>query len=333
MEKYVDMQSPLTGGRVKEIFTTEDKEFRKEKYRVHVRYYVCEDTGEQFTTTEQDTLQFNDLYAQYRIRHGIPFPDEIKNIRKKYGLNYSQLSRILGFGANQYAKYEAGEVPSESNGKMIAAIRDKEVLLNLLKGCKDIFQPSEYDRILTSVIMSDERADVNAPLHQIIYTDNVRSILNGYGIKSIPKLFDMVRYIVAKHGEVFVTKLNKLMFYADFYNYRKTGQSISGLQYRALNFGPVPEHYATIYDNVPGIDKHLIEAHDMVSTLLSCPIDSDFGELSDAEKESIDKVVDNLRMLSVSNIIEASHHENCWLNNFHDYCYIPYDEAFGLKLI
>ena len=154
MEKYVDMKSPLTGGKVKEVSTTEVKEFRKEKFRVHVRYYICEDTGEQFTTTEQDTLQFNDLYSQYRTRHGIPFPDEIKEIRTIYSLNYSQITRILGFGTNQYAKYENGEVPSESNGKMIAAIRDKNVLLGLLKGCKDTFQPAEYERILTSINMS-----------------------------------------------------------------------------------------------------------------------------------------------------------------------------------
>lgn len=333
MEKYVDMKSPLTGGRVKEVFTTEVKEFRKEKFRVHVRYYVCEDTGEQFTTTEQDTLQFNDLYAQYCVRHGIPFPDEIKAIRKRYNLNYSQISRILGFGANQYAKYEAGEVPSESNGKMIAAIKDKDVLLNLLKSCKTVFQPSEYERILTSIIMSEERQDEYSPFHQIIYTDNGRSLLNGYGNKSIPKLFNMVGYIVAQHGEVFPTKLNKLMFYSDFYNYRKTGKSISGLQYRALNFGPVPDHYATIYDNVPNLDKRLIEAHGMVSTLLSCSSDSSFEELSETEKRSIDDVIVKLKSFSVSDIIDASHKENCWRNNSLSYGYIPYDEAFNLQLI
>ncbi len=248
MEKYVDMKSPLTGGKVKEVSTTEVKEFRKEKFRVHVRYYICEDTGEQFTTTEQDTLQFNDLYSQYRTRHGIPFPDEIKEIRTIYSLNYSQITRILGFGTNQYAKYENGEVPSESNGKMIAAIRDKNVLLGLLKGCKDTFQPAEYERILTSINMSEIKDDEHAALHRVIFNDDSRSIFNGYGGKSVPKLFDMVRYIVMKHGEVFPTKLNKLMFYSDFNHYRKTGQSISGLQYRALNFGPVPDHYATIYD-------------------------------------------------------------------------------------
>lgn len=333
MEKYIDMKSPLTGGRVKEVSTTEEKIFRKEKFRVHVRYCVCEDTGEQFTTTEQDTLQFNDLYSQYRIRHGIPFPDEIKEIRQRYGLNYSQISRILGFGANQYAKYESGEVPSESNGKMIAAIKDKSVILGLLKGCKGDFPASEYDRVLTSISMSDIKEDENSPLYQIIFRDSSRNIFNGYGYKNISKLFDMVRYVVNKHGDVFPTKLNKLMFYADFYHYRKTGLSISGLQYRALNFGPVPDHYATIYDNVPDLEKRLIEAHDMVGTLLSCHRIGDCDHLSDSEKESIDYVVDKLRPFTVSQIIESSHEETGWLACSVAHAHIAYDEAFDLKLL
>ena len=111
MERYVDMASPLTGGKVKEINTVETHEFRKEKYSVHVRYYICEDTGERFTTTDQDTLLFNDLYSQYRIRHGIPFPDEIQAVRERYSLTCSCISKILGFGTNQYALYEKGQMP------------------------------------------------------------------------------------------------------------------------------------------------------------------------------------------------------------------------------
>lgn len=333
MEKYIDMISPLTGGRVKEVNTIEEKEFRKEKFLVHVRYCVCEDTGEQFTTTEQDTMQFNDLYSQYRVKHGIPFSDEIRDIRKRYGLNYSQMSRLLGFGANQYAKYENGEVPSESNGKMIAAIKDKEVLLGLLKGSKSAFSTTEYKRILSTIALSEVREDDNEPLFLIIFKNNDRSVFNGYGYKNIRKLFEMVRNIVRIHGEIFPTKLNKLMYYTDFYHYRKSGISISGLQYRALNFGPVPDHYATIYDNTPGLDKRLIEAHDMVSTLLTCEIEEDCEILSTAEKESIDFVVEKLRPLTVAQIIEASHEETGWLTNAESRAFIPYDAAFDLKLL
>ena len=56
MNKFVEQKSPFTGGRIKEVSTAEEHEFRKEKLSVHVRYYVCEDTGEKFTTTEQDEL-------------------------------------------------------------------------------------------------------------------------------------------------------------------------------------------------------------------------------------------------------------------------------------
>lgn len=332
MEKNVDMKSPFTGGRVKEVSTTEVKEFRKEKFKVHVRYYVCEDTGEQFTTTEQDTLLFNDLYAQYRVKHGIPFPDEIKEIRTGYGLNYTQISRILGFGVNQYAKYESGEVPSESNGKMIAAIKNRDVLLDILQNCRSEFQPSEYERIVTSILKRGEEEDSDVALQKIIFTDNARNIFNGYGHKDISKLLDLVKYIVARHGEVFPTKLNKLMFYCDFCHYRKFGQSISALRYKALDFGPVPDRYATIYDNVPGLYKRFIEAHNMVSALLSC--ESSAGErLSASEIKTVDEVVDKLRDLSVSEIIEASHKENGWKLYFQSRSHIPYDEAFDLKLV
>ena len=109
MEKYVEMISPFTGGKVKEVRAVEEHMFRKETYSVHVRYYVCVDTGERFTTTDQDELMFNELYSQYRVRHGIPFPSEIKEIRERYGLNYSQMSKILGFGINQYAQYDLTE--------------------------------------------------------------------------------------------------------------------------------------------------------------------------------------------------------------------------------
>lgn len=36
------------------------------------------------------------------------------------------------------------------------------------------------------------------------------------------------------------TKLNKLLFYADFLYYQRTGQSITGQEYQALDHGPAP---------------------------------------------------------------------------------------------
>lgn len=149
MNKQVDnnMKSPFTGGLVYLVEDTEVQDFRKEQYTVHVRYYECKDTGEQFTTEEQDEQLCNELYNQYRIRHGIPFPDEIKKIREHYGLSYSQITQIVGFGQNQWRQYENGSVPSESNGKSIVAIKSKEGMLAMLDSCMNQFDDKTFSKI------------------------------------------------------------------------------------------------------------------------------------------------------------------------------------------
>ncbi len=66
------------------------------------------------------------VYRQYRERHGIPSPEDIKAIRLKYRVSAAKMSRILGFGANQYRLYEAGEMPSLSNARLITLIAEKD---------------------------------------------------------------------------------------------------------------------------------------------------------------------------------------------------------------
>ncbi|MDE5881336.1 MAG: helix-turn-helix domain-containing protein [Muribaculaceae bacterium] len=67
------------------------------------------------------------MYNQYRVRHGIPFPDEIAGIREHYGLSAAKMAQILGLGINQCRMYENGEVPSVSNARTIIAAHEKDV--------------------------------------------------------------------------------------------------------------------------------------------------------------------------------------------------------------
>lgn len=71
MERTVNLKSPFTGGPVKEVSTMEKMSYKGEEFLVHVRYYVCVDTGEQFTTTEQDSEWFNELHLLYNEKHAI----------------------------------------------------------------------------------------------------------------------------------------------------------------------------------------------------------------------------------------------------------------------
>ena len=42
--------------------------------------------------------------------------------------------------------------------------------------------------------------------------------------------------------------MNKLLFYSDFLNFKNTAYSISGANYMAHNYGPVPVRFGGIFD-------------------------------------------------------------------------------------
>lgn len=330
MEKYVDMISPFTGGKVKEIRTVEEQVFRKETYSVHVRYYICEDTEERFTTKEQDELMFNELYSQYRVKHGIPFPSEIKEIRERYALNYSQMSKILGFGVNQYAQYENGQMPSESNGKMILAAGKKEVMLQFLEATKAEYEDAEYQRLKQAITQAPEQTK-HAASQSLFYHELKRSIYNGFGLFNIEKLSQMVKFFIHHEGAVYPTKLNKEMFYADFFHYKQYGVSMSGLSYQAMKYGPVPVHYDTIYDNIEGIEKEILFTHDMPCMRFSCDgyDESFFNEM---EMNTLFTVMKRIKPMKTAEIVALSHQEHAWQSFESGNQLIPYSEAFDLLL-
>lgn len=325
------MSSPFTGGEVYLVEDTEVQDFRKEKYTVHVRYYVCKDTGEQFTTEEQDEQLCNELYNQYRTKHGIPFPDEIKQIRERYGLSCSQITKIVGFGQNQWKQYENGSLPSESNGKSIAAIRSREGMLSMLESSRNQFEESTFSKIKRNVLCASD-IDCNDTSYFYFYGNSKRGVNNGYSEMNPDKLQNMVQFIVSKEKNgVSKTKLNKEMYYADFYSYKRYGRSISGLTYRAIQYGPVPEHYETVYDHVQGLTKKNIAANtDFDYDLLFCDA-PDTSALSKEDIDTINKVMSVLVDMTRADVVELSHKEDGWINNKDHHDIIPYDEAYSLR--
>ena len=126
------MNSPITGGKMTLHWEWREMEYRKEKFRVMFPFFRCEDTGEQFTTPESDGVWWNQMLQQYCQKYGLPYKDEIIALRERYGLNATKMSLILGFGENQYRKYEQEEFPNISNGRMIRSAMNPKVFLDLV---------------------------------------------------------------------------------------------------------------------------------------------------------------------------------------------------------
>lgn len=234
---------------------------------------------------------------------------------------------------NQWKQYEQGVVPSESNGKIIVTIRRKECMIALLEASKSEFEKNEYEKIKANIINANE-TEKTTLTQQLMYGKTERSLLNGFSEMNCDKLQEMIRTLIMKEGgSVCPTKLNKEMFYADFQHFRYYGHSISGLQYRALQYGPVPEHYDTIYDNVDGIAKESVIQFDTESIRLHLITPIEKSNLTDKELKTLSMVSDKFNALKTSEVVEISHKESAWLNHVAGHNLIPYSEAFDLKAI
>ena len=206
------------------------------------------------------------------------------------------MSKLLGFGDNQYRKYEEGEMPSVSNGKMISALKDPHFFLEILKLAQNQFP-------------NDEILKIEKRVKELI----------------------IVFFASALQG-VFETKLNKLLFYSDFLSYKKYGKGISGLQYQAISYGPVPVRYSTIYENLDGLKKEIINLGNGYSGSIITTVEQFEQSLFTVEElEVLQCVLAHFEKSKANEISEMSHAEEAWRQNEKQHSLIDYSYAFDLR--
>lgn len=331
MEKR--LESPITGGIMTLEWEEREMTFRKESYKVMFPFYKCHDTGEQFTTTESDGVWLAQLRNQYCQKYGIPYTDEIVGIREKYGLSAAMMSEILGFGANQWRKYEQEEIPSVSNGRMIRSIMNPKVMLDILNNAKPSLEAKDYARIsqkIESAIRNSDQYKQDEYETSRIYSAS-RGIENGYAPLSLERLKNILLYVISKCGETWYTKMNKILFYIDFTSYRDLGMAISGLQYRAIDYGPVPEHFARVYCEFSEIENLPRCAGEYEGLVLSSEAIPDMSLFSTAEIALMENICEKLCNCTSRQLTELSHKESAWKDNVNGHRIIDFSYAYSLN--
>ncbi len=334
------MKSPITG---KEMKLTKERrlmEFRKETFEVIFHYYKCKDSDEQFTTTSIDEVNMNQVYNQYRDRFNIPFPDEIVSIREKYGLSAAKMSEILGFGVNSYRQYEAGEMPSIANAKLIQMINDPEYFIDMVKLCATIEDKNKakYIQKAQSLLEERKRNVFNLNFKAYLLGDPLADIYSGYRKPNFEKFTEMVVYFSEKI-QPFKTKMNKLLFYADFLMFKQSCFSISGVRYKAIDMGPVPNNFQSIFEylvNNDEIDILITEfpkgyTGEQFKARNNRPFNPEL--FTENELAVLEKIAKVFKTTSTTDIIELSHLEEAWKKNTKAKNIISYKDAFELKEI
>ena len=333
------MKSPVTGKEMTLKTEAIEHEFRKEKFVIIYHYYRCEDSGETFEDEDLMRLNLSQVYNQFRSKHNLPFPEEIISLREQYGLSASRMSEVLGFGINVYRSYENGEIPSSSNARLIQLAMDPREFKRLVD-LSDVLTEKELVRVRTKIdelLLRDAVNDFN--LQSFLMGSRVADDQTGYRIPNLVKFTEMVVYF-AKETQPWKTKLNKLLFYADFSHFRKTGLSISGSRYRAINRGPVPNNFNSIFEYLASREQVDISyktiSNDVVGEQFRPHPNKRFDEtvFTGAELSTLQEIVAKFGDTATNAIIEISHQEEAWERNYRDgKKLISYIDAFKLKTI
>jgi putative zinc finger/helix-turn-helix YgiT family protein len=300
-------------------------EFRGKTYHFLNHFYVCDESGEEFTDEETGDINFAQVYNQYREENNIPFVSEIVKLREDCQLSKADMGRLLGFGENQYYRYELGEVPSPSNGRLMRTLIDnREALIGAIKD-SSIKENNKVKAIkaLNGLSLTEQKDKV---IYNLLFTIK-RNIYNGYAIADVNKVRQMVLYFLGYMPRGYKTALNKLMFYADFLMYKNHGVGISGLTYSALPYGNVPNNFKVLYglfDEVEEIDGE----KPYFKPLRVC----DMSVFNGNEIKVLEAVASRMATMSCTKLSEINHLEDAWLKYNQDTkLLVPFSEAFSLK--
>ena len=314
-----------------------EKEFRKEKFHIREFYYKCATCGEEFTTTSTDEVTVNQIYNQYREKHGILFPEELVRLRTKYNLSAQKMAQVLGLGINTYANYENGEMPTLANSRLISSAQNPEVFLEYVIQSKEIFSDKAYKGLckLAKDLMKED--DDSFVLYNLNWHQRPNQF-TGYVVPDISKLSNLLLLFLEKcnstHNDKL--KLNKLLFYANFVNYKNTGSSITGFSYRAVPYGPVPTNYdylfAYLTNELKLIEAEYSEANNARAyEWYKAVQQSDTSVFNEDELETIMQILERLKDIPSWDLVELSHKERAWIELKESRDVVSYQE-YGLDV-
>jgi len=334
------MKSPITGKEMKLVKEDVKLPFRKDEFAVVYHYYLCQDTKEKFTDDDLDNINLIQVHNQYREKYGIPFPEEIKNIREKYNISASKMAEILGFGPNTYRLYESGEMPSVSNGRLILSVDQPAEFIRQVEASSHILSSKEAKRYIETAkyLETQEKIDYWDKLfeQQLLNFDKPNEY-SGYKKTDFEKVSQIIAFFHEKI-ELFKTKLNKLLFYADFMMYQRTGRSITGIKYRAIPYGPVPAEYEKLFLRLQDEEKiNIVEVGfengnygELIKSNQKVQIDG----FSRTEMMVLEDVLNRFEGLTTKQIVDISHHESAWIENKDERKIISYQKyAFSLQAL
>jgi len=324
------------------------QESREEAYKVRgqdiavpVSVEVCSACGEALGNDEQDEQITTAVFDEYRRQHDLLSPEQIKEIRETYRLSQKSLANLLGMSEATINRYEKGALQDQSHDNAIRACKDPNFVRDLLLRHGDLLSP--WQRRRTEEALAGQ-APTSATFIEMLSEVSVISMPQELSERTGFRQFDYHRlaFVIVRLcqmlGEVSTTVINKLLFYADFLNFKTATVSLTGAAYRRIDYGPVLADYDGLLSRMEaeGILTRREREFTNGYTGYYFQVGPDAGslgvELTAHEEKVVEHVARTLGQLNATTISARSHEESAWLNT-EDRQLISYREAANLSLM
>jgi putative zinc finger/helix-turn-helix YgiT family protein len=271
---------------------------------------TCSVCHTELFSEELDSKNLERAYAEYRNKHNYLSPVQIKEIRSHFGSGRT-VATLLGWSQATLVRYEGGAIPDASHHDQLLRLHDEPNYIKALidqRGYK--LKERERSKIkaafnLTGFVDTPDPTEYLGTVFQPIYRDGITNVEFDF-----EKLTALVQCITWRQ-DLFKSKLQKLLFYADFLCYKRYGYQITGLAYIHHHYGPVPANHDLVQwalVTMGAIDVKPSEGPFGGELIISLG-EPDRSLFNEEEIEVIDAVIDYFKDFTASKISEFSHGE------------------------
>lgn len=116
-----------------------------ENISVNARVRFCTCCGADLWDEELDEQNILDAYAEYRRRHNLLQPSDIRQMREKYGMSQTAFARVLGLGDKTITRYENGSIPDAAPNNLMDLVRQPSNFAALLEKNKGKISVQDYE--------------------------------------------------------------------------------------------------------------------------------------------------------------------------------------------
>lgn len=289
----------------------EEIKVRGESIEVETEFYKCLVCGEEFEDPRSDNDPLDKAYRKFRRRHGMIQPEEIRQLRKRYGFTQSEMSSLLGWGGATLSRYENGALQDEAHGKILHLITDPRNLLNLIEQSPDAIPKHRRESLIKELKIAEEKSYSFERILEERLGVYEPDELSGYMRLNIAKLFNVVLFF-CEEGTL-KTVLNKLLFYADFKHFKENTVSITGARYARIPFGPAPDNFDYYFATLKSYGKLIVEeieyGDDVTGEKFISEAKPDLTLFSDTELKIIAEVKIHFKGFTAKRISDFSHNE------------------------